>query len=45
MKTNEEIRLMIARLEGRMESNGEGYYENGIKLEALKWVMDGVDKL
>lgn len=45
MKTNEEVKLMIARIEGRIEANGEGYYENGIKLEALKWVMGEVDTL
>ena len=43
MKTNEEVNLMIARLEGRIEGGGDEY-DNGIKLEALKWVVGGVDK-
>jgi hypothetical protein len=45
MKTEDEVELMIARIEGRIEANGEGYYENGIKLEALEWVVGEVDTL
>lgn len=44
MKTEEEINLMIARLEGRIEGGGDEY-DNGIKLETLKWVVGEVDTL
>jgi hypothetical protein len=46
MKTNEEVNLMIARLEGRIEGMDErDPYSEQIKLEALKWVIGEVDKL
>ena len=46
MKTEEEVKLMMARIEGRIEGmNGRDPYAEQIKLEALKWVMGEVDKL
>ena len=46
MKTNEEVKLIIARIEGRIEGMDEGDpYTEQIKLEALKWVIGEVDKL
>ena len=44
MKTNEEVKLMIARIEGRLEGSGD-LYENEIKLETLKWVLGEVEKI
>ena len=46
MKTNEEVKLMIARIEGRIKATGCGDpYSDMQKLEALKWVIDEADKL
>ena len=42
MKTEEEVKLMMARIEGRLEG-GSDSYTDGIKLETLKWVMGGMD--
>ncbi len=46
MKTEEEVKLMIARIEGRIEGMDEGDpYPEQIKLEALKWIMGEVEKI
>lgn len=48
MKTNTDINLMIARLEGRIEGTsrcGGDTHLDEKRLEALLWVMDGADKL
>jgi len=48
MKTNEEVNLMIARIEGRIEGKdigGRDTYSDKVLLDALKWVMGGVDTL
>jgi hypothetical protein len=46
MKTEEEVKLMIARIEGRLERAGCGDpYSDMQRLEALKWVMGEVEKL
>jgi hypothetical protein len=48
MKTNEEVYLMIARIEGRIEGtnlSGGDSYSDKICLTALLWVMGEVEKL
>jgi hypothetical protein len=48
MKSEEEVKLMIARIEGRIEGLGIGGgdpYSTMQRLEALKWVVGDVDKL
>jgi hypothetical protein len=46
MKTEDEVKLMIARIEGRIEAIGGGdAYSDMQKLETLKWVMGEVDRL
>jgi hypothetical protein len=41
MKTEDEINIMIARIEGRIEATYEGDpYSDVQKLSALKWVME-----
>jgi hypothetical protein len=48
MKTETEINLMIARIEGRIEgisALGGDTYSNEMILNALKWVIGEVEKI
>jgi len=48
MKTEEEVNLMIARIEGRIEglnTGGGDPYSDRFVLDALKWVIGEIDKL